>query len=60
MGNAVVYLAHGASGSAASMMPHVRGLGTRGVEARAVQLPSGTAERAMPVYLAAAPPGPTT
>ena len=60
MGSAVVYLAHGASGDAASMMPHVRGLGTRGVAAEAVQLPHGTAERAMPVYLAAAPPGPTT
>jgi predicted alpha/beta-hydrolase family hydrolase len=60
MDKAVVYLAHGASGSAASMMPHVRGLGARGVVAQAVQLPTGTAERAMPVYLAAAPPGPTT
>lgn len=60
MSSTVVYLAHGASGSAASMMPHVRGLGTRGVVARAVQLPRGTAERAMPVYLAEAQPSPAT
>lgn len=52
----LVYLAHGASGSAASMMPHVRGLEARGVAARTVQLPKGNAERAVPVYLAAAPP----
>jgi predicted alpha/beta-hydrolase family hydrolase len=56
----VVYLAHGASGSASSMMPHVRGLEKRGVAARAVQVPKGNAERAVPVYLAAAPPSPET
>jgi predicted alpha/beta-hydrolase family hydrolase len=54
----LVYLAHGASGDAASMMPHVRGLEARGVAAQTVQLPKGNAERAMPVYLAAAPPQP--
>jgi predicted alpha/beta-hydrolase family hydrolase len=48
-----VYLAHGASGSAASMKPHVDGLLARGVPARAVQLPRGTVERAIPVYVAA-------
>jgi uncharacterized protein len=47
----VIYLGHGASGSAASMQPYVDGLHRRGVEARAVQLPRGGAERAMPVYL---------
>lgn len=56
----MVYLAHGASGSAASMMPQVRGLESRGVAARAVQLPKGNAERAVPIYLAAAPPSPET
>jgi len=54
----VVYLAHGASAGASSMMPHIRGLEALGVPAQAVQLPKGTAERAVPVYLAAAPPGP--
>jgi len=54
----VVYLAHGASAGASSMMPHIRGLEARGVPAQAVQLPKGNAERAVPVYLAAAPPGP--
>ena len=39
------------------MLPHVRGLRERGVEAETVQLPRGKAERAMPAYLAAAPPG---
>ncbi|MDQ2934314.1 MAG: alpha/beta hydrolase [Chloroflexota bacterium] len=48
-----VYLAHGASGSAASMKPHVDGLLARGVPARAVQLPRGTVERAIPVYATA-------
>jgi predicted alpha/beta-hydrolase family hydrolase len=47
-----VYLAHGASGSAASMKPHVDGLLERGVPARAVQLPRGSVERAIPVYAA--------
>jgi hypothetical protein len=56
----LVYLAHGASGSASSMLPHVRGLEARGVAARTVQLPKGTAERAIPIYLAAAPPSPDT
>jgi predicted alpha/beta-hydrolase family hydrolase len=42
------------------MMPHVRGLEARGVAARTVQLPKGTAERAIPIYLAAAPPSPDT
>ena len=48
-----IYLAHGASGSAASMKPHVDGLAARGLVAVAVQLPRGPAERALPVYRAA-------
>jgi predicted alpha/beta-hydrolase family hydrolase len=47
----VIYLGHGASGSAASMQPYVDGLERRGIEAAAVQLPRGRAERAMPVFL---------
>jgi predicted alpha/beta-hydrolase family hydrolase len=39
------------------MNPHVQGLAARGVPAETVQLPTGTAERAVPVYLAAVPPG---
>jgi uncharacterized protein len=54
----IIYLAHGASGSADSMMPHVRGLRTRGLRAETVQLPRGKAERAVPAYAAAATPGP--
>lgn len=55
-----IYLAHGASGNAASMLPHVRGLRERGFAAETVQLPRGKAERAIPAYAAAAPPGPMT
>jgi predicted alpha/beta-hydrolase family hydrolase len=40
------------------MMPHIRGLEARGVPAQAVQLPKSNAERAVQVYLAAAPPSP--
>lgn len=43
-------LAHGASGTAESMRPHVDGLRRRGVDATAIDLPRGTAERALPVY----------
>jgi uncharacterized protein len=43
-------LGHGASGTAASLRPHVDGLHRRGVEALAVDLPRGTAERAMPRF----------
>jgi uncharacterized protein len=46
----VIYLAHGAAGSAASMQPHVDGLRRRGLEAHAVQLPKRRAEAAVPVY----------
>jgi predicted alpha/beta-hydrolase family hydrolase len=45
-----VYLGHGASGTAASMRPHVEGLRRRGIEATAVDLPKGSAERALPAY----------
>jgi predicted alpha/beta-hydrolase family hydrolase len=53
-----IFLAHGASGSAASMRPHVDGLRRRGIAAAAVQLAKGRAERAIPAYRAQAAPGP--
>src|SRR4029077_6048443 len=53
---AVVILGHGASATAASMRPHVEGLRARGVEAEAVDLPKGRAERAVEVFAAAAAP----
>ena len=49
----MIFLAHGASAGVESMQPHVDGLAERGLEARAVALPKGRAERAVPVYLAA-------
>lgn len=55
-----LYLSHGASGSAAGLAPQIAALRLRGVEASAVQLPKGKAERAMPIYLAAAPPSANT
>jgi predicted alpha/beta-hydrolase family hydrolase len=55
-----LFLAHGASGSAAGLAPEIAGLRRRGLEASPVQLPRGRAEAAMPAYLAAAPPSPAT
>ena len=49
-----VILGHGASGTAASMKPHVDGLVRRGVSAEAIDLPKGRAERAVPVFARAA------
>jgi predicted alpha/beta-hydrolase family hydrolase len=43
-------LAHGASGTAASMRPHVTGLERRGIDAEAIDLPKGSAERAVLVF----------
>ncbi len=51
-----VRLAHGASGSAAAMRPWTDGLTKRGFAAEPVQLPRGSAERAIPAYRQAAPP----
>lgn len=53
-----VYLGHGASGSAASMRPWVDGLRARGIEAHAVDLPKGKAERAIAAFEAQAPDEP--
>ncbi len=49
-----VVLAHGASGSAASMRPHVDGLAERGVQAMAIDLPVRRAEAAIDAYRMAA------
>jgi uncharacterized protein len=53
-----VVLAPGASGGAASMRPYVDGLRRRGVDASAIELPKGKAERAVPAYLSASRAGP--
>lgn len=52
------YVAHGASGTAASMAGHVRGLGARGVDAVAIDLPRRKAEDALPAFRAIVPDGP--
>jgi hypothetical protein len=46
-----VVLGHGASGNAASMKPYVVGFKRRGIDAIAVDLPRGNAERAVPVFI---------
>src|SRR5437899_5614248 len=48
-----VVLGHGASGNAASMKPYVVGFKRRGIDAIAVDLPRGGAERAVPVFIKA-------
>lgn len=44
------YVGHGASGSAASMAAHVRGLVARGIDARAIDLPVRKAEEVVGVF----------
>jgi predicted alpha/beta-hydrolase family hydrolase len=46
-----VVLGHGASGTAASMKPYVVGFTRRGINAVAVDLPKGKAEKAIPVFI---------
>ena len=46
-----VVLGHGASGNAASMKPYVVGFTRRGINAIAVDLPKGKAERAVPIFI---------
>jgi uncharacterized protein len=46
-----IVLGHGASGNAASMKPYVDGFKRRGIDAIAVDLPRGGAERAVPVFI---------
>jgi predicted alpha/beta-hydrolase family hydrolase len=52
-----VVLAPGASGNAASMRPYVERLRRRGIEATAIDLPKGKAERAVDPYRVASKPG---
>jgi predicted alpha/beta-hydrolase family hydrolase len=52
------YVGHGASGSAASMDSHVRGLRARGIDAIAIDLPLKKAEAAIPAFRATVPDGP--
>jgi predicted alpha/beta-hydrolase family hydrolase len=54
------FVGHGASGSAASMAPHVEGLRRRGIEAEAIDLPLKKAEAAVVALRAIVPdrPGP--
>src|SRR5450759_1189701 len=49
-GAPILVLGHGASGSAATMAPHVAGLRARAIDARTIDLPKGRAERAVPRY----------
>src|SRR5260370_33836187 len=46
-----VVLGHGASGNAASMKRYVVGFKRRGIDAIAVDLPRGGAEKAVPVFI---------
>jgi uncharacterized protein len=46
-----IVLGHGASGNAASMKPYVDGFKRRGIDAIAVDLPRGNAEKAVPVFI---------
>lgn len=48
-----ILLAPGASGTIEGLRDHQRGLATRSVDVRLVELPKGRAERALPVYGAA-------
>ena len=52
-----VVLGHGASGNAASMKPYVVGFKRRGIDAMAVDLPRGGAEKAVPVFIKASGEG---
>ena len=46
----MIFLAPGASGTVESLKPHLEGLARRGLEAHAVALPKGNAERAVAAY----------
>ena len=52
------YVAHGASGSSASMRGHVDGLKRRGVDAVAIDLPVRTAEDVVPTFRTIVPDAP--
>jgi predicted alpha/beta-hydrolase family hydrolase len=55
---ASIYLGHGASGTSVSMAPFVTGLGRRGIDAHAIDLPKRRAEDAVPALRAIVPTGP--
>ena len=46
-----VFLGPGASGGVASLAPYLAGLAERGIDAQAVKLPSGRAERAVAAFV---------
>jgi predicted alpha/beta-hydrolase family hydrolase len=46
-------LAPGASGTVAGLRPYLKGLAAKGLEARGLELPRGSVERALPVYRSA-------
>lgn len=46
----IVNLAHGASGNASRMKPYIDGLRSRGLDANAIELPVGKAEKAVDKY----------
>ena len=52
------YVAHGASGSSASMRAHVEGLKRRGIDAIAIDLPVKKAEDAVPTFRTIVPDAP--
>ena len=52
------YVAHGASGSSASMRGHVDGLKRRGIDAIAIDLPVRTAEDVVPTFRTIVPDAP--
>jgi len=54
------YVAHGASGSSASMRPHVEGLKRRGIDAQAIDLPVRTAEDVVPRFREIVPDRPAS
>lgn len=52
-----IYLGHGAGGGVAAMEPWIAGLRDRGLDAHAVALPRGRAERAVAAFEAQVPQG---
>ena len=54
----VLVLGHGASGTSASMQPHVAGLAKRGIQAVAIDLPKRKAEQAVAAYAEQLPDAP--
>ena len=53
-----VFLGPGATGGVESLKPYLDGLAARGIDAHAVTLPGGNAERAVPAYVRQSGTGP--